>query len=118
VIRPYSKRAIVGKLVVRVGDWPLATGRIMPELLRAYQQAMPNVHVKLHDWTVDKNIAGVRDGRLHLAITIPPLKRNALADLRFQEIAVVIGIITRKEKLSPAAEKFCQCAREAFSALR
>ena len=194
----------------------------MPELLRAYQQAMPSVHVKLHDWTVDKNIEGVRDGRLQLAITIPPLKGNALADLRFEELAnvrvclavacnhplarrksvsladaarepfiglireqypryqdylaaifapvnekprvveehdgwagvfssvaagngvaissdafsyafgdrvkflrltpepkrVSIGIVTRKEKLSPAAEKFCQCAKEAFAFVR
>ena len=28
------------------------------------------------------------------------------------------GIGTRKGKRSPATEKFCQCAREAFSALR
>jgi DNA-binding transcriptional LysR family regulator len=31
---------------------------------------------------------------------------------------VAIGIITRKEKLSPTPEKFCQCAREAFGAIR
>jgi DNA-binding transcriptional LysR family regulator len=31
---------------------------------------------------------------------------------------ISIGIITHKGKLSPAAEKFCQCAKEAFSALR
>ena len=31
---------------------------------------------------------------------------------------VPIGIITRKGKLSPAAEKFCQCAKEAFVAIR
>ena len=215
-------RAISGKQELRVGDWPIWTGRIMPDLLRAYQQAMPNVHVKLHDWAVDKNIEGVRDGRLQLAITIPPLKGKALDDLRFQEIAtarvclvvasnhplakkqsvslvdaarepfiglirelfpryqeyvdfifarvkekpriveehdgwagvfssvgagtgvtissdalsfafgdrikclhlapepkrVVIGIVSRKEKLSPAAEKFCQCAKEAFGGLR
>jgi LysR family transcriptional regulator, benzoate and cis,cis-muconate-responsive activator of ben and cat genes len=217
-------RAISGKQETEllVGDWSLGTGRIMPKLLRAYQQAMPTVRVKLHDWTVDKNIEGVRDGRLQLAVTIPPLKGNALADLRFEELAtvrtclvvssdhrfarkqsvsladaagepfiglirekypryqqyldaifarvsekprvieehdgwaglfssvgagigvaissdafsylfgdrikclrltpepkrVVIGIVTRKGKLSPAAEKFCQCAREAFSALR
>jgi LysR family transcriptional regulator, benzoate and cis,cis-muconate-responsive activator of ben and cat genes len=29
-----------------------------------------------------------------------------------------VGIATRKGKLSPATEKFCQCAREAFGALR
>jgi DNA-binding transcriptional LysR family regulator len=28
------------------------------------------------------------------------------------------GIATRKGKLSPATEKFCQCARQAFAALR
>ena len=217
-------RAIAGKLETElsVGDWPLGTGRIMPDLLHAYQQAMPNVHVNLHDWTVDKNIGGVRDGRLHLAIIIAPIKRNALADLQFQELVkvrvclvvsakhpfakkqsvslvdaarepfiglireqypryqeyldlifasvtqkpriieehdgwagvfssvaagagvatstaafssmfgdrlkclslkpeppcVAIGIVTRKGKLSPAAEKFCQCATEAFTVLR
>ncbi len=215
-------RAIAGKQELRVGDWPIATARIMPRLLRAYQKAMPNVHVKLHDWNVEKNVAGVRDGRLQLAISIPPLNSNALGDLRFEEFLTVrvclavadnhpfarrrsvslaeaarepfiglmpedypqyevylaatfakvsdkprvveehdgwagvfsavaagagvtiasdgftnpfdarvkllrltpepkrvsIGIITRKGKLSPAAEKFCQCAKEAFIDLR
>ncbi len=212
-------RGVAGNQELRVGDWPLGTGRVMPMLLRAYQQALPNVHVKLHDWTVDQNIAGVRDGHLQLAILIPPLKANALAELRFQELAtarvslavschhpfarrqsvsladaarepfiglmpekysryeeyvaaifaevkdkprivekhdgwtgvfsavsagtgvalssdafsymfgdrvkllrltpepkrVAIGIIMRKGKLSPAAEKFCQCAKDAFA---
>jgi len=61
----------------------------MPSLLRAYQKALPNVHVKLHDWPVEKNIAGVRDGRLHLAILIPPLKANALEELQFQELMTI-----------------------------
>ena len=215
-------RGVAGKQELRVGDWPVGTGRVMPMLLREYQQAMPNVHVKLHDWTVDQNIAGVRDGHLQLAILLIPLKANALTELRFQELAtarvslavscnhpfarrqsvsladaarepfvglipekytryeeyvaaifarvnskpriveehdgwsglfsavgggtgvaissdafgylfgdgvkllrltpepkrISIGIITRKGKLSPAAEKFCQCAKEAFAALR
>ena len=217
-------RAIAGKTEteLHIGDWPLATGRVMPALLRAYQQAMPNVKVKVHDWPVEKNIAGVRDGRLQLAIILPPLKANALEELRFEELLtarvclavscdhpfarrqsvsladaarepfigltreeypryleylnaifarvndkprlveehdgwsgvfsavsagtgvaltsdafsyafndrikllrltpepkrVAIGIITRKGRLSPAAEKFCQCAKEAFGAIR
>ena len=217
-------RAVAGKFEteLRVGDWPLGTGRIMPALLRAYQQAMPNVHVKLHDWPVYHNIAGVRDGRLHLAIVVRPTKANALNDLLIQQLKtarlclavssshrfarkqsvsltdaarepfvgltresyrqyyeylasifarvnpkpriveehdgwtglfsavgagtgvaissdvfsyvfgervkcvrltpepkrVVIGIITRKGPLSPAAEKFYQCAKEAFAAPR
>jgi DNA-binding transcriptional LysR family regulator len=81
-------RAIAGKreAELHIGDWPLATGRIMPALLRAYQKAMPNVKVKVHDWPVEKNIAGVRDGRLQLAIILPPLKANALDELRFERL--------------------------------
>jgi DNA-binding transcriptional LysR family regulator len=217
-------RAIAGKreTELHIGDWPLATGRIMPALLRAYQQVMPKVKVNVHDWPVEKNIAGVRDGRLQLAIILPPLKANALEELRFEQLLtarvclavscdhpfarrqsisladaarepfiglmgeeyprykeylnaifacvydkprlveehdgwsgvfsavsagsgvaitsdafnyafndrikllrltpepkrVAIGIITRKGKLSPAAEKFCQCAKEAFAKIR
>jgi DNA-binding transcriptional LysR family regulator len=194
----------------------------MPRLLRDYQKAMPNVHVKLHDWPVEKEIAAVRDGQLQLAIIIPPLTGNWRRELRFEElmslrvclavscnhpfaqrkaaslteaarepfigllheeypqhrvyvnaifarvkdkprfveehdgwaglfsavdagtgVAIVsnafdyafgdrvkllpltpqpkrvpLGIISRKGRLSPAAEKFCECAREAFSAAR
>ena len=81
-------RAIAGKTdtELHIGDWPLATGRVMPVLLRAYQQAMPKVKVKVHDWPVEKNIAGVRDGRLQLAIILPPLKANALEELRFEPL--------------------------------
>ena len=215
-------RGIAGKQQLPVGDWSVGTGRIMPTLLRAYQHAMPNVRVKLHDWTVDQNIAGVRDGQLELAILIRPLKGNPLAKLRFEEVTtgrvclavscnhpfarrksvsldeaarepfigltpekyprypeyvaalfasakdkprfveehdgwagvysavaagngvatssdvfshlgsdrvklvhltpepkrVSIGMITRKEKLSPAAQKFCQCAKDAFAGIR
>jgi DNA-binding transcriptional LysR family regulator len=179
------------------------------------------VHVKLHDWPVYHNIAGVREGRLHLAIVVPPAKAHPLNDLLFQQLKtarlclavssshpfarrksvsltdaarepfvgligerhrqycehlasifarvnpkpriveehdawtglysavgagtgvaissdvfsyvfgervkyvrltpepkrVVIGIITRKGKLSPAVDKFCQCAKKAFGAL-
>jgi DNA-binding transcriptional LysR family regulator len=31
---------------------------------------------------------------------------------------IAIGLITRKGKLSPATEKFCQCAKEAFAVTR
>jgi LysR family transcriptional regulator, benzoate and cis,cis-muconate-responsive activator of ben and cat genes len=81
-------RGIAGKFEteLRVGDWPVGTGRIMPALLRTYQQAMPNVHVKLHEWSADQNIAGVRDGLLQLAILVRPLKANSLNEFWFQEL--------------------------------
>ena len=81
-------RAIAGKLdtELHVGDWPMATSRFMPSLLRTYQQTMPTVKVKVHDWPLEKNIAGVRDGRLQLAIILPPLKASALEELRFEQL--------------------------------
>jgi LysR family transcriptional regulator, benzoate and cis,cis-muconate-responsive activator of ben and cat genes len=217
-------RAIGGKreTELHIGDFPLATARIMPRLLRDCQKAMPNVRVKLHDWPVEKEIAAVRDGQLQLAIIIPPHTGNWRRELRFEELLtarvclavscdhpfakrqavslteaarepfvgllyeeypqhrvyvdaifahvkdkprfveehdgwaglfsavdagtgvaiasdafdyafgdrvkilrltpepkrVPLGIISRKGKLTPAAEKFCQCAKEAFSAAR
>src|ERR1700760_1186238 len=81
-------RAIAGKTrtALPAGGFPIVTARIMPGLLREYQKAIPNMHVKLHDWPVEKEIAGVREGRLQLAIIIPPLKSNSLEELHFEEL--------------------------------
>jgi DNA-binding transcriptional LysR family regulator len=115
-------RAIAGKgdSELHVGDWPLATGRIMPGLLQAYQRAMPNVKVKLHDWAVEKNIAGVRDARLQLAIIIPPMKANALEELRFEQLAAVRVCLAVSTKHSFAQRKsvpLAEVAREPFIGL-
>jgi DNA-binding transcriptional LysR family regulator len=54
--------------------------------LRAFQQAMPKVHVKLHDWTSEKIVTSLRDGRLQLAFIARPAKRGAFRYLRFEEL--------------------------------
>src|SRR5262245_53975281 len=113
-------RGIAGRQELRVGDWPLGTARIMPALLRAYQQAMPKVHVKLHDWSVDQNIAGVRDGRLQLAILLPPLRANALAELRFQELAtarVALAVSSNHPLARRKSVSLSNAAREPFIGL-
>jgi DNA-binding transcriptional LysR family regulator len=115
-------RAIAGKseTELHIGDWPLATGRVMPSLLRAYQQAMPNVKVKVHDWAVEKNIAGVRDGRLQLAIIIPPLKANALEELRFEELLtarVCLAVSCDHQFARRQSVSLADAAREAFVGL-
>jgi DNA-binding transcriptional LysR family regulator len=112
-------RAIAGKreTELHIGDWPLATGRIMPSLLRAYQQAMPGVKVKVHDWPVEKNIAGVRDGKLHLAIIIPPLKANALEELRFEQlftVRVCLAVASDHPFASKKSVSVADAAREPF----
>jgi DNA-binding transcriptional LysR family regulator len=115
-------RSFAGKTAteLHVGDWPLATEGIMPGLLRAYQKALPNVHVKLHDWPVEKNIAGVRDGRLHLAILIPPLKANALEELHFHElmtIRVCLAVSADHPLAGRKSVSLAEAARERFIGL-
>jgi DNA-binding transcriptional LysR family regulator len=46
---------------LKVGYSPAATARILPPILRAYQRVMPKAHVKLHDWSNEENVAGLRD---------------------------------------------------------
>lgn len=115
-------RAIAGKreTELHVGDWPLATGRIMAALLRAYQKALPNVKVKVHDWPVEKNIAGVRDGRLQLAIILPPLKANALDELRFEPLftgRVCLAVSSDHPFAARRSISLADAAREPFIGL-
>ena len=221
-VRSVRAFAQAGETELHVGYTPALRAQIVSPTLRAFQQAMPKVHVKLHDWSREKILTGLRDGRLQLAFIVGPSKRGAFRDLRFEELLreqvglavspthpfagrrsvsladaarepfvgltredfpdyqaylaaifaavknkprvieehdsvssfisaieagtgvgisvdalgysfgsraklvrltpeptpISFGIATRKGKLSPATEKFCQCAREAFGALR
>jgi DNA-binding transcriptional LysR family regulator len=115
-------RAIGGKreTELHVGDFPLVAARIMPRLLRDYQKAMPNVRVKLHDWPVEKEIAGVRDGQLQLAIIIPPLTGNWRRELRFEELLtlrVCLAVPCNHPFAQREAVSLAEAAREPFIGL-
>jgi DNA-binding transcriptional LysR family regulator len=71
---------------LHIGYSPTPTAEILPKILRAFQRAMPNVHVKLHDWTNNAILTGIRDGRLQLGLIVPPLKASALHDVRYEEL--------------------------------
>jgi LysR family transcriptional regulator, benzoate and cis,cis-muconate-responsive activator of ben and cat genes len=221
-VRSVRAFAQAGETELHVGYTPALRAQIVSPTLRAFQRETPRVHVKLHDWSNEKIVTGLRDGRLQLAFIVRPSKRGEFRDLRFEELLrqpvrlavppthpfaqrrsvsladaakepfvgltredfpdyhaylcaifapvknkprvieehdsmtsvisaieagtgvgvaadalgysfgsqvklvrltpepkpLFFGIATRKGKLSPATEKFCQCAREAFGALR
>jgi DNA-binding transcriptional LysR family regulator len=71
---------------LHVGYSPTPTAEILPKILRAFQRAMPNVHVKLHDWSNNAIHDGIRDGRLQLGLIVPPLKASTLRDVRYEEL--------------------------------
>jgi LysR family transcriptional regulator, benzoate and cis,cis-muconate-responsive activator of ben and cat genes len=115
-------RAIGGKheTELHVGDFPLVAARMMPRLLRDYQKAMPNVHVQLHEWTEENEIAAVLDGRLQLAILIPPLTGDWHRRLRFEELLslrVCLAVSRNHPFAQRKAVSLTEAAREPFIGL-
>src|SRR6266403_429711 len=47
---------------------------------------MPDVHVRLHDWSNEQIAVGLRDGRLKVALVARALKRGPFGDFRFEEL--------------------------------
>jgi DNA-binding transcriptional LysR family regulator len=70
---------------LHVGYAPSLTARILPATLRAFQAELPNVHVKLHDYSTEEMLAGLREDRLQIALLVrlsPALSRG----LQFEEL--------------------------------
>src|SRR6476661_5098601 len=65
---------------------PTPVAEILPKVLRAFQKAMPNVHVRLHDWSNNAIRDGLHDGRLQLGLIVPPVKASSMRDLRYEEL--------------------------------
>src|SRR5882762_9588825 len=78
--------ATAGETDLHVGYSPTPTAEILPKTLRAFQRAMPNVHVKLHDWSSEEIAVGLRDGRLKVALIARALERGPFRDFRFEEL--------------------------------
>jgi DNA-binding transcriptional LysR family regulator len=77
--------ATTGEKELHVGYSP-ALRAIVSSILRAFQEQMPSVSVKLHDLSNEKILIGLREGRLQLAFRIRPAKRSDLHGLRFEEL--------------------------------
>jgi DNA-binding transcriptional LysR family regulator len=71
---------------LHVGYAPSPTVRIIPATLRAFQAQMPQIRVRLHDLSSEEMLAGVRDGKLQVALLVRP-NRATLRGLHFEELA-------------------------------
>src|SRR5205085_695762 len=78
--------AQAGETELHVGYAPTPSGHILSATIRAFQKAMPNVHVKLHDWSNEEIAVGLRDGRLSVALIARALERGPFRDFRFEEL--------------------------------
>ncbi len=71
---------------INVGYAPSLTVQILPPILRAFQTAMPGVRVALHDFSTEEMLAGLRAGKLSVALLVRP-PRAMLRGLQFAELA-------------------------------
>ena len=78
--------AEAGETELQVGYSPALRTQIVSPALRLFQQAMPKVHVKLHDWTSERILTALHEGRLQMALIVRPSKPTQLRDLRFEEL--------------------------------
>jgi DNA-binding transcriptional LysR family regulator len=115
-------RAIGGRhqTELHAGILPLVAARMLPQLLRDYQKAMPDVHVQLHEWPEEKQIAAVRDGQLQLAIIIPPLTGPWRREFRFDELMslrVCLAVSWNHPFAERKAVSLAEAARQPFVGL-
>jgi DNA-binding transcriptional LysR family regulator len=75
-----------GQGELHIGYAPSLTARILPRTLRAFQAELPAVRVRLHDFSTEEMLAGLREGKIELAfiVRIPPAM---LRGLKFEELA-------------------------------
>lgn len=77
--------AVGGAGELHVGYAPSPTVRLLPPALRAFQAELPQVRVKLHDLSTEEMTAGLREGRLQLAVLVKPI-RAMLRGLHFEAL--------------------------------
>ena len=71
---------------LHVGYAPSLTVKILPQALRGFQRQFPKVRVALHDLSTEEMLAGLHEGKLHVALTVQPRKK-LLRDLVFKLLA-------------------------------
>jgi LysR family transcriptional regulator, benzoate and cis,cis-muconate-responsive activator of ben and cat genes len=119
-VRNLRAFAQAGETQLQVGYSLALRTQIVSPALHAFQKAMPKVHVKLHDWTGEKIVAGLRDGRLQLAFIVRPPKRGALRGLRFEELTreqVRLAVPPNHPFAQRRSVSLTDAAREPFIAL-
>jgi DNA-binding transcriptional LysR family regulator len=81
-----ARAAASADIELHVGHSPTPIAPLLPAILRAYQRAMPQVRLRLYDWTNAENLRGLREGRLNLAFVWLPPRKSALRNLRFEAL--------------------------------
>lgn len=81
-------RGEVGQLVI--GFVSSAAYNVLPEILRAFRAAVPEVSLELHELTTDQQIRWLQEGRMDIGLVRPPVEVEGFrATTIFEEPLVV-----------------------------
>src|SRR5262245_6521416 len=80
-----ARAVATGSGELHIGYAPSLTARILPPALRAFQAELPDVRVKLHDFSTEEMLVGLREERLQL-VFIVRLPTSLLRGLQFEEL--------------------------------
>lgn len=105
---------------LHIGYAPTLTARMLPPALRAFQAALPNVRVMLHDLSTEEMLAGLREGKLQLALLARPAKA-ALRGLSFEALGddpLRLAVAPKHPFARRRSVSLTEAARESFIAYR
>jgi DNA-binding transcriptional LysR family regulator len=85
-VKNVRKFARASEAVLHVAYTPAISTQVVSPALQVFQKLMPNVRVKLHEWSADKIRTGLDDGRLQLAFVARPSKGGVFQDFHFEEL--------------------------------
>lgn len=81
----HAVRAVGDGGELRVGYAPSLTVKLLPAALRRFQEQHPGNRVALHDLSTEEMLAGLRDGKLDMALMVQPTPAM-LRGLRFEPL--------------------------------
>ena len=97
---------------LHVGYAMTPTVHILPQTLRTFQAALPNVRVKLHDLSSEEMLAGLREGALQIALLVcpnPAMVRGLGAE-ELARIAMCLAVAPKHPFASRRAVKLAELA--------
>jgi DNA-binding transcriptional LysR family regulator len=107
-----------GRGELHVGYAPSLTARMLPPALRAFQAELPNVGVKLHDLSTEEMLAGLRAGKLQIALLVRPTTAM-VRGLRFEELTrdpLLLAVAPKHPLARKRTVTLAEAAREPFIA--
>jgi LysR family transcriptional regulator, benzoate and cis,cis-muconate-responsive activator of ben and cat genes len=109
-----AARSIVNGGELHVGYAPSLTARILPQTLRAFHGESPNVRVRLHDFSTEEMLAGLREGKLQIAFVVR-LTPAMLRGLQWEELArdpICLAVAPKHRLATRRSVTLAEVARE------